>query len=155
MQAEALAKIKESFPQAAEEAAKEGEYRDPAPVLTVPKESLAALCRLLRDDAALAFDYLMNLTAVDYKDRLVMIYQLYSMRHKHKLTLKAALPSDGLAIDSVTSVWKGADWLEREVFDLFGVNFTGHPDPRRILLPEDWVGHPLRKNYTREPDKYD
>jgi NADH-quinone oxidoreductase subunit C len=104
----------------------------------------------LKDDAAQRYDFLADLTAVDYGGGrpLEVVYQLWSIEHKRALRLKVPLPLDALVIDSVTSLWHAADWLEREVFDLFGIHFRGHPDLRRILMPENYAeGHPLRKDF--------
>ena len=96
------------------------------------------------------YDYLSDLTAVDYGgDRpLQVVYQLYSIPHRRALRLKAELPLSDLVIDSAVPLWGAADWLEREVYDMFGITFRGHPDLRRILMPDDYAeGHPLRKDF--------
>jgi len=109
---------------------------------------LSALMKELRDRPTLAFDYLVCLTCVDYKTHFTMFYQLRSLTHRHELVIKAKISNiEHPAIDSVTSLWRTADFHEREVFDLFGVKFYGHPDLRRIFLDENWPGFPLRKNY--------
>jgi NADH-quinone oxidoreductase subunit C len=119
----------------------------------VPASHLLAAARYLRDTADCAFDYLSDLTATDWppraEGRFDVIYMLYSTRHRHRVRLKARV-ADGQAVDSVVAVWPAANWLEREVYDMFGVPFTGHPDLRRILMPEDWQGHPQRKDYPLE-----
>jgi NADH-quinone oxidoreductase subunit C len=113
---------------------------------------LLRACRFLRDDPDLAFDLLGSVTAVDRlklpesSPRFEVVYHLYSLAHKRRLRLKVRV-HDGQAVPSVTGVWETANWHEREVFDLFGVRFEGHPDLRRILMPDDWEGHPLRKDY--------
>jgi NADH-quinone oxidoreductase subunit C len=99
-----------------------------------------------------SFDVLSDLTATDWPpraERFDVIYCLYSLRHRHRVRVKARL-AEGQAIASMTSVWPAANWLEREVFDMFGIAFSGHPDLRRILMPEDWQGHPQRKDYPLE-----
>ena len=97
----------------------------------------------------LSFDYLMSLTAVDYPpEQMDVVYHLSSLTHKHKLTLKVSLNRNTPKVKSVAGVWRAAEWHEREVFDLFGVEFMGHPDLRRILTPEGLVGNPLRKDWT-------
>ena len=104
----------------------------------------------LRDDPAQAYDFLQDLTAVDYGNgaSLQIVYQLWSMQHKHNIRLKIELPLTGLEIDSVYYLWRAADWMEREVYDMFGVVFRGHPDLRRILMPYTYAeGHPLRKDF--------
>lgn len=117
-------------------------------VHTTPGEWLA-IARFLRDDPALAFDWLGCLTAVDYvaDNQLCAVYDLYSMTHKHWFAVKVFVDRDQPVIPSVMDIWSAADWHEREAYDLMGIVFEGHTDLRRILLPEDWVGHPLRKDY--------
>ena len=110
-------------------------------------------CALLRDDAECAFNFLSDITCVDWypaEPRFEVVYHLLSIPKKERVRLKVRLNSDNAAVESVTSVWPGANFFEREVFDLFGVRFTGHPYLRRILMPEDWEGHPLRKDYPVE-----
>ena len=104
----------------------------------------------LHDDADQHYDHLADITAVDYGGGrpLEVVYQLWSIPHRAALRLKCELPLDALEIESVTGIWVGANWLEREVYDLFGITFTGHPDLRRILMPENYAeGHPLRKDF--------
>ena len=123
---------------------------------TVKKERIKEMMRYLHDTPDLAFDYLQDLCGVDYlgkkETRFEVVYQLYSLKHRHSIRVKAEVPEDDCSIESVVDIWKGADWHERECYDLFGVKFTGHPDLRRILLPEDWEGHPLRKDYPLKSD---
>jgi NADH-quinone oxidoreductase subunit C len=107
-------------------------------------------CKLLHDDEALQFDFLAALTAVDYwpqEPRFMVIYQLYSIPERVFLGLGVPLQSESAEIDTVESVYANANWHEREIFDLFGITFKGHSDLRRILMPKDWEGHPLRKDY--------
>ena len=104
----------------------------------------------LHDDADQHYDHLADITAVDYGGGrpLEVVYQLWSIPHRAALRVKCELPLDALEIESVTGIWVGANWLEREVYDLFGITFTGHPDLRRILMPENYAeGHPLRKDF--------
>jgi len=104
----------------------------------------------LRDDPEQRYDLLVDVTAVDYGDGkpLQVVYQLWSIGHKRALRLKCELPLDGLSIDSVVGLWETANWLEREVYDLFGIEFKDHPDLRRILMPQNYAeGHPLRKDF--------
>jgi NADH-quinone oxidoreductase subunit C len=120
------------------------------PTLRVRAEDILSLCRFLRDTPALAFNYLVDLCGVDHypqEPRFEVVVHLRSMKSKAMLRLKVSLPGDDPHVASVTAVWKGADWLEREAFDMFGIRFDGHPDLRRILLTPDWQGHPLRKDY--------
>ncbi|RMF85928.1 MAG: NADH-quinone oxidoreductase subunit C [Nitrospinota bacterium] len=123
-----------------------GEVLDPY-VKLVP-EAIAEVAQFLRDDEALRFDALMCLSGVDYKDDLGVVYHLNSTVFRHKITLKVDLPRDNPVLPSVAHVWRTADWHEREAYDLFGIVFENHPDLRRILLPDDWEGHPLRKDYV-------
>lgn len=119
----------------------------------VPAEKIVAICEKLKRADFFAFDCLSNLTAVDRKDRLEVVYHLYSYAKRHRVVLKVTLPRDDSShVATVESVWPVANWLEREVFDLFGIKFDGHSDLRRIMLPEDWVGHPLRKDYKEAED---
>lgn len=104
----------------------------------------------LRTDPAQLYDLLVDVTAVDFGEGrpLQVVYQLWSISHRRSLRLKCELPLDALVIESVAPIWATADWLEREVFDLFGIEFSGHPDLRRILMPENYAeGHPLRKDF--------
>ena len=137
------------------------------PWVEVAPGGLLEVCEYLRDEPELAFDYLNCVSGVDYlhtdakkaakadwEPHVEVVYHLFSMAHKHSLVLKVMLPrwkddrpGELPEVPSVSGIWRTADWHEREVFDLMGVHFTGHPNLRRILCPEDWVGHPLRKDY--------
>jgi NADH-quinone oxidoreductase subunit C len=122
----------------------------------VKPDALVEMCTFLRDDPSLRFDCLMNLSAVDgFKGQNVIrvVYHLYSYAKRHAFILKVELDRAAPSVASLYPVWKAADWLEREQYDLLGVTFTGHPDLRRVMLPDDWVGHPLRKDY-KEPGDY-
>ena len=107
--------------------------------------------RILKEDPQLDFNFLMDITAVDYlgkkTPRFEVVYQMYSLSHNRGLRVKVALGEEELEVPSLTSLWKSADWLEREAWDMFGVRFQGHPDLRRILLYDEFQGHPLRKDY--------
>ena len=116
--------------------------------IKINASSLLAICEKLHSDPDLTFDYLADITAIDWQDRIEVVYQLTNLASNAKVALRVDLNRDKPELDSVTSVWKGADYQEREVFDLMGVVFNGHPDLRRILLPEDWEGCPLRKDYV-------
>ena len=119
----------------------------------VTAEGWKPVCEYLRTDPSLDFDLLVDLCAVDYPDRLPrmeVVLHLYSIGRRHRLRLKARVGDeelDGAEIDSITSVWPGANWFEREVYDMSGVTFRGHPDLRRILMYPEFQGHPLRKDY--------
>ena len=119
--------------------------------ITVKKESVLELLKFLRDDPELDFKFLMDLTAVDYlnrKDiRFEVVYHFYSLKHNGRLRIKIPVSEDDCTVDSVSSLWKTANWYEREVWDLYGIKFDDHPDMRRILLYEEFKGHPLRKDY--------
>lgn len=121
-------------------------------MVSVDRAVIVDVCRRLRDDADLSFDFCSYITAVDYSalgqtPRFELIYQLLSLRHHHRLRVKARVPEDDPVIDTVEGVWKTANWLERETFDMFGIVFRNHSDLRRILMPDDWEGHPLRKEF--------
>ena len=125
------------------------------PWIAVEPAVIADVCRFLRDDPQLRFDCLSNQSGVDYKARgvLQVVYHLYSYEHRHAIVLKVDVGRDAPVMPTVECVWKAANWHEREIFDLVGVTFTGHPDLRRLLMPEDWIGHPLRKDFV-EPEEY-
>jgi len=117
----------------------------------INSEVLLPFVKELRNNDTLSFDYLFCLTCVDWKDHLMMVYHLLSKDHKHTVVVKAKITDiTNPEIESVSSIWKTANFHEREVYDLFGVKFLNHPDLRRIFLDEDWPGHPLRKNYVDE-----
>ena len=121
--------------------------------LTVDRDPIVSLCEFLRDEEVLAFDFLSDLCGVDRhpaSPRFLVVYHLFSLRQGHRLRLKVFLGGEDPVLDSVVSVWETADWHERECFDLFGIRFRNHPDLRRILLPEDFGGHPLRKDFPLE-----
>jgi NADH-quinone oxidoreductase subunit C len=123
---------------------------DAQTTLYVAREDVPAVARALRDAPDLAFDFLTELTAIDYwprEPRYEVVYLLVSIGHRQRLRVKVRLPGEEAHVATVTGTWPAANWLEREVWDLFGIEFDGHPDPRRLLMPEDWEGHPLRKDY--------
>jgi NADH-quinone oxidoreductase subunit C len=121
------------------------------PVVRVSAERLLDLMRACKESSALDFALLVDLTAVDWMDarekRFEVVYQLLSITKRQRLTVKVAVGEDRPEVPSVTSLWNGANFVEREVWDMFGIRFTGHPDLRRILLYEEFKGHPLRKDY--------
>ena len=127
------------------------------PWAVVAPEAIAEVAAFCKADPDLAFDNLMCLSAVDYiketPPRMEVVYHLFSYKHRHVFVLKVMLPREGPALPTVEGVWGVANWHEREAFDLFGIVFTGHSDMRRILLPDDWEGHPLRKDWV-DPDFY-
>ncbi|MDK2970395.1 MAG: NADH-quinone oxidoreductase subunit [Candidatus Sumerlaeota bacterium] len=120
--------------------------------LIVDRGPIVGIMTMLRDDPDFQFNFLSHVTAVDYlalgrTPRFDVVYHLYSLPKTHRLRVRAAVPEEDPTIDSVYSVWKTANFHERETFDMFGVIFQGHPDLRRILMPDDWEGHPLRKDF--------
>jgi NADH-quinone oxidoreductase subunit C len=123
------------------------------PFLVVPAADIVGICSFLKTEPDLAFDCLMNLSTVDWpkKNQIEVVYHLFSYLKAHAFILKAQLDRAKPEIASVEPVWKSADWLEREQYDLMGVRFDGHPDLRRIMMPDDWVGNPLRKDYKEQP----
>lgn len=128
------------------------EYRGESTIL-ISKDKIKAICNHLKNE--LGFTFLADLTAVDYKGvkfpRYEMVYHVHRFgddcEDNSRFRIKCELPENDTVIDSVTPVWRGADWLEREVYDMFGIKFTGHPDPRRILMPEEYTSYPLRKDF--------
>ena len=130
-----------------------GQGRDTS--LEVAPERIAEVALFLRDDPEMGFDCLSNLSGVDYPKQgaIQVVYHLFSYPLRHWIVLKVNALRDDPVIPTVSAVWSAADWQEREVFDLLGVIFTGHPDLRRLLMPEDWPGHPLRKDFV-EPQEY-
>lgn len=121
--------------------------------LIVKKEIILSLCERFHHDPDLYFDMLSCITGVDNGPEagtMEVIYHLYSIPFNQSLVLKVILPRENPEVESMTPVWKTANWLEREVYDMFGITFTNHPDLRRILMPADWKGYPLRKDYQHE-----
>lgn len=108
------------------------------------------VAEFLRDDPQLQLDWLANLSGVDYvaDDKLCVVYDLYSFDHKHEFAVKVYMPRDNPHVATVCDIWRAADWHEREAYDMFGIVFDNHPDLRRILCADDWVGFPLRKDYV-------
>ncbi len=117
-------------------------------LIVVDKVRLVTAAGILNKDAGLQFTVLMNHLGADYGDRMAVIYNLYSPLLRRKITLKAFLDRDDTAVDSLTPLFPGIAWYERETFDMFGIRFLGHQNLKRLLLPEDWEGFPLRKDYA-------
>jgi len=128
------------------------EYRGETTIV-VPRELLWATAEHCRQDAKLQYNFLTDATCVDRcpaEPRFELNYHLVSIPRREKVRLRVWLSGNDPVVDSLVAVWPGANWLEREIFDLFGIRFSGHPDLRRILLPEDWEGYPLRRDYPVE-----
>jgi NADH-quinone oxidoreductase subunit C len=123
------------------------------PWSVVAPDSILEVARFTKDDDRLLMDHLELLGGVDYKDRMEVVYIVYSMRHRHRYTLKCRLSREQPKLHTVESVWAVANWHEREAYDMFGIVFEGHSDLRRILCPDDWEGYPLRKDY-KYPTRY-
>ena len=121
------------------------------PALYIAAEELLGLLRVLRDDGTLQLTRLENVTAVDWKDHFEMVYHLFSPTLLHWLTVKVTLDHDAPVVPSATAVFPGVEFEEREVYDLMGISFTGHPDLRRVFHVDSFVGHPLRKDFTPPP----
>jgi NADH-quinone oxidoreductase subunit C len=143
----AIQRLKERFPEAVTET-----YVGPGgdDVAVVRKESIREVCRFLKEDAALRFDFAPYITAVDYlgsDPRFDVVYQLASAALGHRIRLRVGVPAGDAVVPSVVPVWKGADWYERYCWDMYGIRFDGHPDPRRLYMYEEFEGHALRKDY--------
>ncbi len=119
---------------------------------TVARDSLLDVCRFCRADGELRCDYLACLSGVDGEATVEVVYHLYSLSRRHMVVLRASAPKDDCWLPSVAEIWKAANWHERETAEMLGITFRGHPDPRPLLLPPGWRGHPLRKDYVPEPD---
>lgn len=119
--------------------------------VTVSRDKLHEVAQFLRDDPGMDFDYIVHVSSVDWPDdeeRFEVVWEFYSIRKRHRIRLKARVPESDCVVDSLTDLWKGADFMEREVFDMMGIRFRNHPDLRRILMPDDYTeGYPLRKDF--------
>ncbi len=116
----------------------------------VKKEDLLEICTFLRDDEELLYNFMMDLTAVDYlgrEPRFEVVYHLYSLTYNRRFRIKTLVSESECSVDSIVPIWISANWFEREAYDLYGIIFKGHPELRRILLYEEFQGHPLRKDY--------
>ncbi len=140
-----LEDLKKKFPKKI----KEISFQFDDDIITINKNSLHDIAIFLKN-GPFAFNMLLDLTCVDYKgqkERFQMVYHFFSVKHNLRLRVKASLIQEDLSIDSLTDLWKNANWLEREVYDMFGVQFNGHPDMRRIFMYDGFEGYPLRKDY--------
>ncbi|MED1662476.1 NADH-quinone oxidoreductase subunit C [Brevibacillus laterosporus] len=117
------------------------------PTMTIKNQIWHDIALFLKQEPGLQFDYLSNLHGVDYEDRMEVYYHLYSYAHHQSLAIKVKTTREASSVASVVDVWPGADWNERETYDLLGIHFVGHPNLVRIMMPDEWVGHPLRKDY--------
>lgn len=124
-----------------------------SPWSAVDPAGFLEIAQFFRNDERLSMDHLELLGGADYKDRIEVVYVLYSMKFRHRYTLKCRLPREAPTIHSVETLWSVANWHEREAYDMFGILFEGHSDLRRILCPDDWEGYPLRKDY-KPPKSY-
>ena len=142
-----LALLQENVPNARFEPAPSSDLQS---TIYVSRDELPEVGRVLRDRPDLRFEFLAEVTAVDFwprEPRFELVYVLVSIEHRARLRLKVRLAAELARVGTVSGIWPAANWLEREVWDLFGIVFDGHPDPRRLLMPEDWEGFPLRKDY--------
>jgi len=119
--------------------------------VTVTRDKLREVAHFLHDDPAMDFDYIVHVSSVDWPDdeeRFEVVYEFYSIKKRHRIRLKTRVPESDCWVDSLTDLWKGAEFMEREVYDMMGIRFKGHPDLRRILMPDDYTeGYPLRKDF--------
>ncbi|CAI4029984.1 NADH-quinone oxidoreductase subunit C [Nitrospira tepida] len=140
-------RIKDAFPEGFVKAV---EWRGDLAV-TVTPDALHRVARLLHDDPALDFDYIVHVSSVDWpedEERFEVVYEFYSIRKRHRIRLKTRVRESDCVVDSLCDIWKGADFMEREVFDMMGIRFRNHPDLRRILMPDEYTeGYPLRKDF--------
>jgi NADH-quinone oxidoreductase subunit C len=142
-----IALLREAVPGAAFESAPTVDLQM---TMYAPRDQVPAVARVLRDDPRLRFAFLAELTVVDFfprAPRFELVYILVSIEHRARLRLKVRLDGADARVRTVSDIWPAANWLEREAWDLFGIEFAGHPDMRRLLMPEDWEGHPLRKDH--------
>jgi NADH-quinone oxidoreductase subunit C len=141
------AQIQEAFPGALQAAV---EWRGDL-AITVARDHLCKVCRYLHDSPDMDFDYIVHVSSVDWPDeaeRFEVVYEVYSIRRRDRIRVKTRVPEDDCVVDSMTDIWKGADFMEREVFDMMGIRFRNHPNLTRILMPDDYPeGYPLRKDF--------
>lgn len=140
--------IRELVAEDAVEEASLNELNDDLPTLVIRKEHWFRVAQLMRDHEAFRCRYLRNVAGVDHETHMEVVYHLLNMESGEMYCVKVRTDRDRPSVPSVTPLWKTADWQEREIYDLLGIDFPGHPDLRRIMLPDDWVGHPLRKDYV-------
>jgi len=143
----AVALLKELISSEAVKEAYLNELCDDMPTIVVSSASWFAAAKLLREHEAFSFNYLRNLSGVDYETYMEVVYHMINLDDLRELAVKVRTERDAASIDSVTPIWATANWNEREIYDLLGIYFPGHPDLRRIMMPDHWEGHPLRKDY--------
>jgi len=140
-------RIQQAYPESFVQAA---EWRGDLAV-TVRREGLHDVARFLHDDPAMTYDYIVHVSSVDWpedEERFEVVYEVYSIRRRHRIRVKTRVPEDDCVMDSLSDIWQGANFMEREVFDMMGIRFRRHPDLRRILMPDDYnEGYPLRKDF--------
>lgn len=139
-------KLKEKFPSVDFEIS---DYRDEL-TIKFDKKSVVEICTFLKSDSDLEFSWCSDVTAIDWatrKNRFTVVYNIFSMKHNFRLRLKADVDESDCTIDTVTSVWKSANWQERETYDMYGIKFNNHPDLRRMYMPEEFEYYPLRKDF--------
>ncbi len=145
--------LREKFPEAVQAVS---EFRGETTVI-VDKGQLRAVMKFLKESEDTLYNFLVDIAGVDSKSespRFLVVYLLHSIKFNNRLRIKIPV-AEGAALDTVSDIWKAADWMEREVYDMFGIEFSNHPDLRRILLPDDFVGHPLRKEFPLKGDDFD
>jgi len=142
-----VALLKQEVSEAAVEDAFVNELNGDMPMIFVSNTHWREAARLLKEHEQLQFNYLRNVSGVDYETHIEVVYHMIALGTKREVAIKIKTEREASAIYSATPVWATANWNEREIFDLLGVDFPGHPDMRRIMMPDDWVGHPLRKDY--------
>jgi NADH-quinone oxidoreductase subunit C len=145
-----VVQLKEKFPDVVQDV---DIFRDEVTIVIAP-DNLADIMRYLRDTPGLIYNYLSDISAVDYypdvysrPGRFGMAYHLYSLLYNRRLRIKAYVDEDEPEVPTITEIWQGANWLEREIMDMMGITFVDHPDQRRLLMPKDWDGHPHRRDY--------
>jgi NADH-quinone oxidoreductase subunit C len=143
-----ISRVQARFSAAIEEVRMPVEYPTDVPIIYVKKESIIGVLSFMKTEQGFEYNFLSDITAVDEgaDPRFEIVYNLYSMTSKSRIRLKVRV-SEGQEVATAVPIWPGANWAEREIWDMFGVKFTGHPDLRRILMDERWQGHPLRKDY--------
>jgi NADH-quinone oxidoreductase subunit C len=142
-----VALLKQGIAEAAVEDAYVNELNGDMPMIIVSNSYWREAARLLKKHEQLQFNYLRNVSGIDYETHMEVVYHMVSLGSKREVAIKIKADREAAAVYSATPVWATANWNEREIYDLLGVDFPGHPDLRRIMMPDDWVGHPLRKDY--------